>query len=773
MTAPAGEGGKKKKKEPASEGNVRVVLRVRPMAKYELEKGCKQVVFRVPVADPDSDGPEAVQVNQPEKRFFELDAVLDETFTQKQLYEKSGAYKAISEDLFKGFNCTILAYGQTGAGKTYSMGTAAGQTPEIGEGDGVIPRACMDLFVNIMTKCDGNAQVELSYLEVYNEEIRDLMSKDSSGQQLRIRETLNGEIYVRGLTAVQVSGPAEVGKLMEEASGRRVVASTKMNATSSRSHAICVLRIKGVLDDTKFQSKLTLVDLAGSERLAKTGAEGSRAKEGISINKGLFVLGQVVGALAEQRPKFKRKPPFRDSKLTRLLQDSLGGNSRTIMIACSSPADFNTEETVNTLRYATQARNIKNSATANVIKTISQEEAMKLQRENALLKREVAELQETIRKLTEEADVTPEELSRSMDMIKAEQASHAGSEHGQLASIPSEEELDPSPPTITGDLPPDDEVPIKNVDGGTKEVEMMGDDVDVESKSMGIDDIFPKHTDDVSVLTGDHNKKSYNELEAENNALHLKLRQARRDVKASVRDSAIELPALKVRVMMLEDELENSTMLEKEAEALKEELDQAKEDRKSAMLAARQLSDFMEKQKSVTGFRGDEKEKHRMLYFHKRLEERWVNFVVVMLASFKEQMRLLGDYFEMVVRVVESPDILTMIRPTADAGSGWWGNRNREKQITEEKELRQRLLSEHIKFFNARLLEVEDEIENRSESVEGIKDALSGERETIEKDLVAEQLFHDVFSKSGEKLLKHMTELMTGPLFSLPMVPVA
>ncbi|KAL3936937.1 MAG: hypothetical protein SGBAC_007852 [Bacillariaceae sp.] len=766
MTAPsAAEGGKKNKKEASSEGNVRVVLRVRPMAKYELEKGCKQVVYKVPVADPDADGPEAVQVNQPDKRFFELDAVLDETFTQKQLYEKSGAYKAISEDLFKGFNCTILAYGQTGAGKTFSMGSAAGMSPELKEMDGVIPRACMDLFVNIHTKCDGNAQVELSYLEVYNEEIRDLMTKDGSGQQLRIRETLNGEIYVRGLTAVAVQGPAEVGKLMEEASGRRVVASTKMNAVSSRSHAIAVLRIKGVLDDSKFQSKLTLVDLAGSERLAKTGAQGSRAKEGISINKGLFVLGQVVGALAEQRPKYKRKPPFRDSKLTRLLQDSLGGNSRTIMIACCSPADFNTEETVNTLRYATQARNIKNSATANVIKTISQEEAMKLQRENTLLKQEVAELQETIRKLTEDADVTPEELNRSMNMIKAEQTSHhaGGSEHGHLASIPSSEELDTDPdPDPT--LPDGDDVPIKLV------AKAAGDDENLEQRSMGIDDVFPNHKDDVSVLTKEGDKKPYSELEAENNALHLKLRKAQRDVKASVRDSAIELPALKVRVMMLEDELESSMALEKETEELKVELDQAREDRQSAVLAAQQLSDFMEKQKSVTGFRGDEMMKDRMMYFHKRLEERWVHFVVVMLTSFKEQMRLLGDYFEMVVRVVESPDILTMIRPTTDSGGGWWGNRNREKQIAEEKDLRQRLLSEHIKFFNARLLEVEDEIENRSESVEGIKDALSTERESIEQDLVAEQLFHDVFSKQGEKLLKHMTDLMTGPLFSLPMV---
>ena len=149
-------------------------------------------------------------------------------------------------------------------------------------------------------------------------------------------------------------------------SSRRVTASTKMNAVSSRSHAICVLKIKGIVgEDTKFQSKLTLVDLAGSERLGKTEATGDRAKEGISINKGLFVLGQVVGALAEQRPKFKRKPPFRDSKLTRLLKGSLGGNHKTLMMACVSPSSNNMEETLNCLRYANRAKNIKTDVVRN------------------------------------------------------------------------------------------------------------------------------------------------------------------------------------------------------------------------------------------------------------------------------------------------------------------------------------------------------------------------------------------------------------------------
>jgi hypothetical protein len=198
---------------------------------------------------------------------------------------------------------------------------------------------------------------------------------------------------------------------------------------------------------------------------------------------------------------------------------------------------------------------------------------------------------------------------------------------------------------------------------------------------MIMDDVFPRKNDDVSVLT-ENTKKSYLELEDESNTLNLKLRRAQRDVKASARESAIELPALKVRMMLLEEELENSVALEQETDELRIELQHAREDRKSALLAARQLSDFMEKQKSTTGFRGDEMTKDRMAYFQKRLEEKWVNFVALILATFKEQMRLLGGYFEMVVRVVESPDILTMIAASTNDGGGWFWQSKSGKTIS-------------------------------------------------------------------------------------------
>ena len=276
----------------------------------------------------------------------------------------------------------------------------------IDENAGMIPRAVQDLFQQIEEKCDGNAVVELSYLEIYNEALHDLLAHKNK-KILRIHEHMNGEVYVSGLTARTVTSPQEVGALMEEAASRRIVASNAMNAASSRSHAICVLRVKGLIQNSnttgsgtdKFTSKLTLVDLAGSERLKKTGSQGCRRKEGININKSLLVLGQVVSALADRNKKHAWRPPYRDSKLTRLLQDSLGGNCRTIMLACVSPADCQMEESLNTLRYATSARNIKNTATRNILKNISPEEAASLLRENQLLKKQVEDLQHALQLL--------------------------------------------------------------------------------------------------------------------------------------------------------------------------------------------------------------------------------------------------------------------------------------------------------------------------------------------------------------------------------------
>jgi hypothetical protein len=643
----------KQNKQEQTASNVRVVARIRPLAKYEIENGSKQIVTLLPGAGGNNNNnsiskeneniiqiptePEVLQVQTTEKRWFELDAVLDGKSTQNETYIKSGAQLAVTKDIFKGFNCTILAYGQTGSGKTFTMGSASGiaSSNEIGDMDGLIPRACADLFNIIRTRCDGNAQVELSYLEIYNEEMRDLLVSSASDNnnnnnnsksnnnnssnkvvKLQIRETLNGEVYVGGLSSRPVSSPKEIGKFMEEASKRRVTASTKMNAESSRSHAICVLQIKGVLEDsTKFQAKLTLVDLAGSERIKKTGAEGGRRQEGININKGLFVLGQVVSALSETRPKYKRKPPYRDSKLTRLLQDSLGGNSRTIMVACVSPADFNLDETITTLRYATNARNIKNTATRNVMKSLSPEEAAKLQRENQLLLAQVKELQETIRKLS----------ALAIDEGGTTNTSTSGGDGGggeQSTAITSS-------PSSTDNSLSSSEEDDGDGDGGNE-------------------------------TTMSKQKSRIKELELEVRQLKMSSLSnvPSQRITESMAQDAIDLPDLKKQIATLTEEVAAKEEVETENMELQEEMQNLRADANSALLAANKMSQILEQ---LQDLKGDEIDKKKMEHDHVKKEEAWVSFVFQVLQTNNEQLQKLQDEYGAVSRLFESPDFMGVV----------------------------------------------------------------------------------------------------------------
>jgi len=418
---------------------------VRPLSAKELSEKSSESIRAHPsisTIDVDSEGISC------DKRKFEFDSVFGPNSTQKEVYEKT-AGDMIKNSIFKGFNATILAYGQTGSGKTFTMGTDGGMSSCGGdqelapplESDGVISRAVYDLFQtrNELPQGKERVKVEMSYLEIYNEQAIDLLSDDPSSTALTVRDSRTEGVIVQNLKSFVVSSPSEVQRLMEQASHKRAVGSTHMNSVSSRSHAICTLNIiiaplESISDDNVdgpetpatpregMKAKLTLVDLAGSERIKRTGAEGARMKEGININKGLFVLGQVVSALSElgqqmgsSRAKSNSHIPYRDSKLTRLLQDSLGGNSRTVMIACISPAESNVEESINTLRYAERTRNIKNSAVRNVVSGgLSASEAAALRRENQQLKLELAQMEAKLQ-------------SSKVDLI---QAPHAHSSRG-------------------------------------------------------------------------------------------------------------------------------------------------------------------------------------------------------------------------------------------------------------------------------------------------------------------------------------------------------
>ncbi|KFK27871.1 hypothetical protein AALP_AA8G439800 [Arabis alpina] len=375
---------------------VRVAVNIRPLITPELLNGCTDCI---------TVAPKEPQVH-----------IGTHTFTYDFVYGNGGhpcveiydhCVAPLVDALFKGYNATVLAYGQTGSGKTYTMGTNYSGD---GTNGGIIPKVMEDIFRKVETTKDSTELlIRVSFIEIFKEEVFDLLDSNSSallkndgGVQakhnalsrapIQIRETASGGITLAGVTEAEVKTKEEMGSFLARGSLARATGSTNMNSQSSRSHAIFTI----TLEQKKTSScsstttedggedilcaKLHLVDLAGSERAKRTGADGMRLKEGIHINKGLLALGNVISALGDER---KRKEgghvPYRDSKLTRLLQDSLGGNSKTVMIACVSPADTNAEETLNTLKYANRARNIQNKAVINRDPATAQMQMMRSQ----------------------------------------------------------------------------------------------------------------------------------------------------------------------------------------------------------------------------------------------------------------------------------------------------------------------------------------------------------------------------------------------------------
>ncbi|XP_024916366.1 kinesin-like protein KIF1C isoform X2 [Cynoglossus semilaevis] len=288
--------------------------------------------------------------------------------SQKQVYKDIGEEMLLHA--FEGYNVCIFAYGQTGAGKSYTM--MGKQEP--GQ-EGIIPQLCEDLFQRTGENIDPDLtySVEVSYMEIYCERVRDLLNPKSQGT-LRVREHPILGPYVEDLSKLAVTDFNDIQDLMDAGNKARTVAATNMNETSSRSHAVFTIvftqkrRDQMTSLDTEKVSKISLVDLAGSERADSSGAKGTRLKEGANINKSLTTLGKVISALAEMQSSKKRKSdfiPYRDSVLTWLLKENLGGNSRTAMIAALSPADINYEETLSTLRYADRAKQIRCNAVIN------------------------------------------------------------------------------------------------------------------------------------------------------------------------------------------------------------------------------------------------------------------------------------------------------------------------------------------------------------------------------------------------------------------------
>ncbi|XP_075057053.1 kinesin-like protein KIF28 [Mixophyes fleayi] len=360
--------------------SVKVAVRVRPFSKREKDARSRCIISMrdncTTICDPRNPGHEktfkfdlaywshngflknkdsTLVPNGPDSRYAD----------QKTVFCDLG--QSVLDNAWQGYNATLLAYGQTGSGKSYSM---------IGYGAnrGIIPVVCEELFQAIECNQEDNRtyQVTFSMLEIYNEQVTDLLCKTKKSGGLKVREDQHQGFYVDGLKLVPCESYAQIERMMEQGKKTRTTASTSMNSSSSRSHMVITIHFKQIFleDDITKQSSINLVDLAGSERQKSSCSEGDRLREGVCVNLSLTTLGNVISALAETAMGKKViHIPYRDSVLTKLLQSALGGNSRTVMIAAVSPADICYEETLSTLRYAERAKKIKNKAVINASPT--------------------------------------------------------------------------------------------------------------------------------------------------------------------------------------------------------------------------------------------------------------------------------------------------------------------------------------------------------------------------------------------------------------------
>uniref|UniRef100_A0A098LXK1 Kinesin-like protein n=1 Tax=Hypsiglena sp. JMG-2014 TaxID=1550645 RepID=A0A098LXK1_9SAUR len=335
-----------------AECNIKVMCRFRPLNDSEVIRGDKYIAkFQ---------GEDTVVIAS---KPYAFDHVFQSHTSQEQVYNDCA--KKIVKDVLEGYNGTIFAYGQTSSGKTHTM---EGKLHDP-DGMGIIPRIVQDIF-NYIYSMDENLEfhIKVSYFEIYLDKIRDLL--DVSKTNLSVHEDKNRVPYVKGCTERFVCSPDEVMDTIDEGKSNRHVAVTNMNEHSSRSHSIFLINVKqeNTQTEQKLSGKLYLVDLAGSEKVSKTGAEGAVLDEAKNINKSLSALGNVISALAENSTYV----PYRDSKMTRILQDSLGGNCRTTIVICCSPSSYNESETKSTLLFGQRAKTIKNTVCVNVELTAEQ-----------------------------------------------------------------------------------------------------------------------------------------------------------------------------------------------------------------------------------------------------------------------------------------------------------------------------------------------------------------------------------------------------------------
>eukprot|EP00761_Pharyngomonas_kirbyi_P014435 gb/GECH01014465.1/.p1 GENE.gb/GECH01014465.1/~~gb/GECH01014465.1/.p1 ORF type:complete len:867 (+),score=318.12 gb/GECH01014465.1/:1-2601(+) len=526
--------------------NVRVVVRFRPPNSREKSE---DVHTKVDLQYVEDTRVEISMTGMPDDK-FNFDHVFKPDTDQENFYRITA--KPIIKEVLSGFNGTVFAYGQTGAGKSHCI---MGNRDEE-ESRGVIPRASQDIFDAIEDEDeDTEFKIKVSYLEIYNESIQDLF--DTTKRNLKVHESPTRGIYVADLTEYYVSEPDEIYRLLDLGSENKVVAQTKMNAVSSRSHSVFTIHVeqKNSEGSTK-NGKFNIVDLAGSEKVGKTGAKGQTLKEAQQINKSLSALGNCINALVEKHSHV----PFRNSKLTRILQESLGGNSKTTMICACSPHAFNIEETISTLKFGRRAKSIKNKVKVNARKSAAElEKIVNALRENlGAMKKKNQALQSQVDYLREKAGIDSEELERLVPSEGNDEAEPSPSNETSNDSSRNEDESrdEDRPDPVTSEHPADAVVEKEELkDKHQKELERMQDKLD-----------------DAELEKNDlQEEKSKIKQQLEEKEEQLK--NIQKELNSIQESSKSEKDDYEFQIEMLEKTLDQRT---EEAENLREELDEIK-----------------------------------------------------------------------------------------------------------------------------------------------------------------------------------------------------
>ncbi|KAG7376955.1 hypothetical protein PHYPSEUDO_012380 [Phytophthora pseudosyringae] len=405
-------------------GNVRVCCRVRPQNAKELTMASAQRCV--------STENETIEVkaNDGSPQKFTFDHVFGEDADQKTVFESVA--QPVVQDIMAGYNATIFAYGQTSSGKTYTMEGANIDHPEL---QGIIPRTATEIFTNVMN-ADENIEfiVKVSYIEIYMERIRDLLDPYKSKVNLQVREDAQRGIFVEGMTEMCVTSDEELLAAMRAGAANRAVAATGMNEGSSRSHSVFMVTLyqRNLENQATKAGKLYLVDLAGSEMVRKTGATGRQLEEAKTINKSLSALGMVINALTDSHITHV---PYRDSKLTRVLQESLGGNSRTNLIINVSPSSFNASETISTLRFGMRAKSIKNKAVVNEQRSVAEYEALLAAADKKMAKQQTYIIALEARLAGKEVPEGSGDMAGAAGITVSDEAQEAGKAEGVDGSV--------------------------------------------------------------------------------------------------------------------------------------------------------------------------------------------------------------------------------------------------------------------------------------------------------------------------------------------------